>query len=186
MREGRFREDLYYRLNVVRVVVPPLRDRRDDIPLLAGFLLEKLRGRMGKAGARLGQGSDGCPHVLFLPGERPRARKHSGAGPNLRGGRRDTRHRPGLRRRAPRDARTPAEPKAPSQASPSTSLDSVEREAIERALAKWNGNRTKAAEELGISRRTVINTIKRYGLELIGKAQKLFCHNPSRASETFR
>jgi two-component system response regulator AtoC len=41
----------------------------------------------------------------------------------------------------------------------------VEREAIVRALARWNGNRTKAAQELGIARRTIINKIKRYGLQ---------------------
>src|SRR5208283_4672034 len=52
--EGRFREDLYYRLNVARVSVPPLRDRREDLPLIAGFLLEKLSARMGKGASRLG------------------------------------------------------------------------------------------------------------------------------------
>ena len=48
VEEGRFREDLYYRLNVARVAVPPLRERVEDLPLLAGFLLEKLRSRMGR------------------------------------------------------------------------------------------------------------------------------------------
>jgi DNA-binding NtrC family response regulator len=45
-----------------------------------------------------------------------------------------------------------------------SSLDSMERDAIERALGKWAGNRSKAAEELGISRRTIQNKIKKYGL----------------------
>ncbi|MGA2547825.1 MAG: sigma-54 dependent transcriptional regulator [Rectinemataceae bacterium] len=165
VREGRFREDLYYRLNVVRVVVPPLRDRKDDIPLLAGFILEKLRGRMGKAGARLGQAAMDALISYSFPGNvreleniLERALIY-GEGDEILAADLDFaegRHEmPG----------TPAEPKAPVQASPSTSLDSVEHEAIERTLAKWDGNRTKAAEELGISRRTVINKIKRYGLE---------------------
>ncbi len=44
-------------------------------------------------------------------------------------------------------------------------MDEMDRQAIAGALAKWNGNRTKAAQELGISRRTIINKIKRYALE---------------------
>jgi two-component system response regulator AtoC len=52
-----------------------------------------------------------------------------------------------------------------SAAAPATSLDSMERDAIERALGKWGGNRSKAAEELGISRRTILNKIKKYGFE---------------------
>jgi two-component system response regulator AtoC len=58
-----------------------------------------------------------------------------------------------------------APPGTPSEPSHSSSMGEIERQAITRALAKWNGNRTKAARELGISRRTIINKIKRYGLE---------------------
>ena len=68
VREGSFREDLYYRLNVVRIAVPPLRERTEDIPLLAGFLLEKLRGRMGKPEARLGKDALGELMSYSFPG----------------------------------------------------------------------------------------------------------------------
>ncbi len=165
VREGKFREDLYYRLNVVRVIVPPLRERKDDIPLLAGFLLEKMRGRMGKANARLSPEALDALVSYSFPGN---ARELEnlleraliyGEGDEIQASDLDF---AGGHHELPR---TSTEPKAPATAPASTSLDSVERVAIERALAKWNGNRTKAAEELGISRRTVINKIKRYGLE---------------------
>lgn len=52
VRNGTFREDLYYRLNVIHLCVPPLRDRRTDIPLLCGFFLEEARARTGRSGVK--------------------------------------------------------------------------------------------------------------------------------------
>jgi two-component system, NtrC family, response regulator AtoC len=174
VREGSFREDLYYRLNVVRVAVPPLRERPEDIPLLAGFLLEKLRGRMGKPGARLGKDALGelmsysfpgnvrelenileraliyaegdeilPPDLNILTGQKP----HEGKAPS-----------------ASKEAAADEGSEEGQAGEGAHSLDEMEREAIAQALEKWEGNRTRAAEELGISRRTILNKIKRYGL----------------------
>jgi two-component system response regulator AtoC len=180
VREGKFREDLYYRLNVVRVAVPPLRERAEDIPLLAGFLLEKLRLRMGRPSAKIAQEALDALVTYPFPGNvrelenvLERALIYAEGDEILAS---DLSFADGRRQALAQKA---AEPKAPlptSQAAAaaegssgaaqaSRSLDTLEREAIAEALEKWEGNRTKAAQELGISRRTIINKIKTYGLD---------------------
>jgi two-component system response regulator AtoC len=164
--EGRFREDLYYRLNVARVAVPPLRERAEDLPLLAGFLLEKLRARMGKGAVRLGAGAMDALEGYAFPGNvreleniLERALIYAEGGEILAADL-DFAGRPRAEGRVGR----PLPSAASGSAAQASSLDSMEREAIERALAKRDGNRTKAAQELGISRRTILNKIKKYGL----------------------
>jgi two-component system, NtrC family, response regulator AtoC len=163
VRDGRFREDLYYRLNVARVAVPPLRERMEDLPLLAGFLLEKLRSRMGKGEARLGEDAMDALSAYSFPGNvreleniLERALIYSEGGTILAA---DLDF--GTVRR---DSARAAAPKARVEGAAGGSLDDAEREAIAKALEKFDGNRTKAAGALGISRRTILYRIKRYGL----------------------
>jgi two-component system response regulator AtoC len=169
VREGRFREDLYYRLNVVRVAVPPLRERREDIPLLARFILEKLSGRMNKPEARLGPGATEALMAYSFPGnvrELENVLERAliyGEGDEILPADLDL---TGGRRIAPAASVEAAGPVgAEPPVAQAESLETLERDAIERALWKWGGNRSKAAEELGISRRTIQNKIKKYGLE---------------------
>ena len=75
MEEGRFREDLFYRLNVVNVVLPPLRDRKDDIPLLDAALPREVRRGKPQARPRARARCAGHPDVVRLAGERARARE---------------------------------------------------------------------------------------------------------------
>lgn len=166
VRVGRFREDLYYRLNVVRVAVPPLRERRDDIPLLASFLLGKLRARMGRGAARLAPAALEALSAYSYPGNvreleniLERALIYADGDEILAAdlGLAPPRRKPATRISGPEA--TPAE--APADAS----LDAAERLAIELALANSGGNRTRAAAALGISRRTILYRIKRYGLD---------------------
>jgi two-component system response regulator AtoC len=152
LREGKFREDLYYRLNVIRVEIPPLRERRGDIPALAGAFVEKLNRQMG----RRVRGFD--PDALA------RLSAYSFPG-NVRE----------LENRVERayilcssdliTARDLGEPfSRPARAPRAGRLRDQERELIEKVLSKHGGNRTRAAAELGISRRTLINKIRDAGL----------------------
>jgi two-component system response regulator AtoC len=148
LKEGKFREDLFYRLNVIRIEVPPLRERREDIPRLAGLLLEKLsrergrkvRGFQPEALERL-QGYRFPGNVRELENTIERAFILC-TGEEITA--RDLGERFSKGRAASRPGR----------------LADQERELIVRTLAKNGGNRTRAAEELGISRRTLINKIK--------------------------
>ncbi|MDR2784780.1 MAG: sigma-54-dependent Fis family transcriptional regulator, partial [Treponema sp.] len=163
VREGRFREDLYYRLNVLRLTLPPLRERAADIPLLAGRLLARLAARMGKSAHTLSPGAVEKLLAYSFPGNireleniLERALIYS-EGPDIQARDLD------LHRGAPADP--PEPPPFPAASGEGQSLENIEREAIIAALARTGGNRTKAAEELGISRKTILNKIRAYGID---------------------
>ncbi|HYW84600.1 MAG TPA: sigma 54-interacting transcriptional regulator, partial [Spirochaetia bacterium] len=153
LKEGRFREDLYYRLNVIRIEVPPLRERRGDIAALTGAILEKLNRQMGRKVRGVEPDAMARLQAYSFPG-------------NVRE----------LENRVERayilcssdliTARDLGEPfSLPSRAPRTGRLHDQERELIERVLAKHGGNRTRAAAELGISRRTLLNKIREAGMD---------------------
>jgi two-component system response regulator AtoC len=161
VKEGRFREDLYYRLNVFRLAIPPLRDRAEDIPLLAEQLLKKLSSRMGRPCPALGPDAMdklcGYPfpgNIRELENVLERALIYREGG-DIKAGDIDLR-RPG----------SSGALNAGDENAGAPSLENIEREAIRRALTRTRGNRTRAATELGVSRKTIINKIKIYGLDL--------------------
>lgn len=158
---GRFRADLYFRLNVVNLALPPLRDRRDDIPLLGFYFLKKFALAMGKPV------DDIAPEALNLlanydyPGNVRELANLVERGVALaRGGLLEVAHLPeSLRHLSVRVA---------SVSGPSDELSSLEaNEAayITRVLEHTGGNRNQAAEILGIDRVSLWRRIKRYGLE---------------------
>lgn len=166
--QGKFREDLYYRLDVVRIRIPPLRERREDIPLLADNILAKLADRMGKPPKRASDavmsllaGYDFPGNVRELENILERAMIYCEGGEI------------GVEDLDPALARTgagalaaqPATARADKPAvEEDASLESLEKEAIKKALERFGGNRSRAALELGLSRRTIHYKIKRYGL----------------------
>ena len=164
VREGSFREDLFYRLNVVRIHVPPLRERTEDIPLLTAWILKKLNARMGRQLTGLTpEAMEKLKNYKFHGNIRELENILERAAIFTDGniiGANDIELRP--------DELEPVESKTMAQNDndEAKSLREVEKEAIERALRRWEGNRTKAAEELGVTRRTLINKIAEFDLDL--------------------
>ncbi len=178
--DGRFRGDLYYRLNVVQLEIPPLRERAEDIGLLAAYFVERAARRTGRK-LRI------APEAMALlahhdwPGnvrELENAIEHAVAvaeGDAL--GAADLPASVRTPRLLTRNAGEPAdamwlEPEpAPRTARSRTgrdpdarSLDEVTREHVLRALARHDGNATAAARQLGVSRTTLWRMLKRWGV----------------------
>ena len=165
MRDGRFREDLYYRLNVVPLHLPPLRERREDIPLLIDLFIRRYGAEARKGVTRISPSAMELlldypwpgnvrelenvieRAVLFCEGE--------AIGEEL----------------LPEEVRLRGEairlrvPEAPLRLKEAVARMSseVEKGLIERALARTRGNRSAAARLLGISRRTLLYKIKAHG-----------------------
>lgn len=159
VREGHFREDLFYRLNVVRIHIPPLRERPADIPVLAAYIIAKYSKEMGlKITGFTPEALDALRHHSFYGNVRELENIIERAmifADSETIGINDLDLRSGLQKNDVQKA---------VPASDVLTLRDAERNAIIRALQRWEGNRTRAAEELGISRRTLISKIQEYGI----------------------
>src|SRR5687767_9598412 len=159
MTDGSFRQDLFYRLNVVRVLLPPLRDRRDDIPALISHFLRRFNRRFHRDVRGISPEALAALSAYTFPG--------------------NVRELENLVERAfamgakdqltladlPTLARTPA-----TAAAPVTSVETIptladaERELILKSLALLKDDKEAAARALGISRRTIYRRLKEYGI----------------------
>jgi DNA-binding NtrC family response regulator len=151
VNEGSFREDLYYRLNVVNIKVPPLRERKDDIPLLVNYFIAKYCKSMSRnkvtieaAALKRLQEYDFPGNVRELENLIERAIV-VGNGKEIR------------LRDLPLSKTTPA-PKTES-------LNELERQHINQMLSKYGWNISHTAQALGIDRVTLYNKIKKYDLK---------------------
>ncbi len=161
--EDKFREDLFYRLNVVRIHLPPLRERRSDVPLLAAYILARYNRQMG---TRV---------TGFTPEALDVLKNHNFYG--------NVRELENIIERAmifaesdtidsdDLDLRTSCvyrdgDGEKESNGSSCLTLRDAEKKTIIQSLQRWEGNRTQSARELGISRRTLISKIQEYDIEL--------------------
>ena len=161
---GTFREDLYYRLNVIHLEMPPLRYRKNDIPGLARYFLDLHARAMGKTVGEIEPGFWECLRSYDWPGNVRELENALESALALSDDRMlkvedlPIRISSGRRRPAPRDVQQ-------GQASgPPLSLEEQEILAIVAALERNNGHREKTAQELGISRRTLQYKLRRFHL----------------------
>lgn len=145
---GNFREDLFYRLNVFPITVPPLRARREDIPALADFFLRASRKTLSPATERLVLAYDWPGNVRELRNAMERAAI-------LTDGKRI------MPEALPPVLRTISPPAGPVSVLVGD-MAAIERRAIQEALGKTGGNKTQAAQLLGISRRSLIYKLKAF------------------------
>ena len=160
IKRGAFRRDLFYRLNVIAIHLPPLRDRRDDIPLLAEAFLQAAAVQRGEPAKRLSEDALEMLGEYAWPGnvrELENALERAVilcAGPVI-----------GVTALPERLAERRAEPLVAERPTPNPTLDTIERAYILWVLQSEQGNKTRAAEALGIDPSTLHRKLARYGVD---------------------
>ena len=161
--EGRFRQDLYYRLKVVTLQIPPLRERLSDLPLLAEYFLREVAQREGKPEMRLGPDAIEVMNAYSWPGNVRELRNvlesvaifHPGGEIDA------SALPPELRKSAPPTVVGAAAP-VQAAAGPPKTMAEIERQAILETLGRTEGKRSDAARMLGIGLRTLQRKLKEY------------------------
>ena len=156
-----FREDLFYRLNVFNILVPPLRERREDIPKLAGHFLFEIAGENQITPKRLSAGARIALIAYRWPGNVRELRNAMETASLVAKG--ETIEWGDLPQEILENILPPS-PSGPIPLPSPRTLEEIEREAVVAALLKTDGNRTQAAKMLGIGLRTLQRKVKEYGI----------------------
>ena len=159
MQRGQFREDLYYRLNVFTIGLPPLRDRRDDILELSEAFLADLARTLGRPPAALSADARRALADYHWPGHVRELRTRMERAAILADGGPVMAEYLALRMPPP----SPPQPVAPPPAG--RDLKTVERALIEKAMNDARFNKSQAAKALGLTRAQLYSKLRRYGLE---------------------
>lgn len=156
---GQFREDLFYRLNVVQIPLPPLRERREDIPLLIDVFFKEFTQANGRDGVRLSPKAMSMMQDYSWPGNVRQLRNVIEGLVVMSTG----------KELGPRDLPQEIRQEGPSTGGltlrPGISLADAERELIKATLAEQHDNRLQTAKILGISRKTLYRKMEDYGIE---------------------
>ncbi|HXZ44454.1 MAG TPA: helix-turn-helix domain-containing protein, partial [archaeon] len=163
---GTFREDLYYRLNVFRIHLPPLRDRGEDVLLLAEHFVHQLSGRMGKGEVGLSRDAREVLLAHPWPGNIRELQNAVERALIMSDGGLITAGQLGVSSRSRHVVSTRQPSEVPAAPIPSnSSLAEIEKRLVLDALGKAKGNRSKAAKFLGITRSQLYTRMKRFGLD---------------------
>jgi two-component system response regulator PilR (NtrC family) len=177
--QGQFRQDLFYRLNVIEIHLPALRERRDDLPALIDALMQRICHDSGQPPVALtGEASDWLQQHTFAGNVRELENLLHRAlalcdgqsiGLHDLAGERSAPHAPAISEPAPPNQAQPAEAPPDSPILPADlqqHLDGMERDILVRALVETRGNRTAAAARLGLNLRQIRYRIARLGIEV--------------------
>lgn len=171
MHAGRFREDLYYRLATLTIYLPPLRERKIDIPVLANSLLDIAMQNLGKRVKGFSEEALACMQAYHWPG-------------NVRELQNEVRYMlvmssgdklgaelltPRVLRAVPEDEAPVLESLAGLQGSLKDRVEALESHILREALIRHRWNKSQAARELGLSRVGLRSKLERYGLEPVGR-----------------
>jgi transcriptional regulator with GAF, ATPase, and Fis domain len=151
VKEEVFREDLYYRLNVFSISIPPLRERRSDIPLLCNYFLKKLAANINR------------PVTRFSAEAMEKLKSYTWPG-NVRELRNAVERAVVVSKESCINVNDLPIPPCPEAAADDQSLESMEKVHIQKTLEQMGWNITRTAEALGIDRATLYKKIEKYGL----------------------
>ncbi|MGH7865286.1 MAG: helix-turn-helix domain-containing protein, partial [Candidatus Binataceae bacterium] len=160
-KSGRFREELLYRINVIHLELPALRERRDDIPLLANHFLRKCEKTLGRTGMRFSKNAMQVMVNYAWPGNVRELENSVERAAIL--AETDVIHSHDL----PDKLR--AAEIAPTIEATGMTLEELEREHIRRVLEQVDGDKAKAAQVLGIHLSTLYRKVQRYRLDGVGE-----------------
>jgi len=167
VKEGAFRQDLYYRLNVIQLVVPPLRERQQDILPMANFFIDRYNLKFKRQIEGLTPEAEALLLAHGLAGQCPRTPQRHRARHDPRGDFRDFSSQPAHCRQefgSIHNRFSPLSDGEPREVHDGMSLADQERRLLVQALAKTAGNQTQAARILRITRDTLRYKMKKFNL----------------------